>query len=280
MSYSATEPVPVEAAAPSRRISDFRSDTVTLPSAEMYAAMTSAPVGDDVYGEDPTVTLLEQETAAAVGKAAGLFVPSGTMGNLLALLTHCDTRGSEALVGAKSHINIFEQGGAATLGGVHMRTLANNADGTFSLTELAEMIKDGSNVHCAQTRVVCAETTHNLCGGSVPPLQWLAALRDVVNKTNGGDNNAAGASDVCAAAGPGAGAVAVHYDGARVWNAAVALGVSPAVVAEHCDSISVCVSKGLGAPVGAVLCGSKVFIAKYVELHYIIKLYECIVCYI
>jgi threonine aldolase len=223
-----------------RNVSDFRSDTVTVPSKDMYAAMMSAPVGDDVYGEDPTTSELEATMAAMLGKEAGLFCASGTMSNLLAILTHCELRGSEALVGSLAHINILEQGGAATIGGVHLRSLPNKTDGTFSLDDFDANVRDASNIHYAQTRVVCVENTHNVCGGRILPLEWLADLR--ARATRAG--------------------VAVHMDGARVCNAAVALGVPLTSVAADVDTVSVCVSKGLGAPVGAVLCGSADFIRR------------------
>ncbi len=222
------------------RVSDFRSDTVTRPGPEMYAAMAAAPVGDDVFCEDPTVKALEEETAALLGKEAGLYVPSGTMSNLLAILTHCNRRGCEALVGSQSHINVFEQGGAAGLGGVFLRTLPNAADGTFSLDELDANVRDPANAHFAETRLVCVENTHNLCGGKVLPQEWVQQLRERCDKHG----------------------LSLHMDGARLWNAAVKQGLSPAAVAAPAHTVSVCLSKGLGAPVGAVLCGPAEFIAR------------------
>ncbi|KAH8388587.1 hypothetical protein KR093_010492 [Drosophila rubida] len=229
----------------STTVVDLRSDTVSLPTAEMRARMAEAIVGDDVYGEDPTVTELESKTAAIFGKEAGLFVPSGTMGNLLAIMVHCHRRGAEAIVGDLSHIFLYEQGGAAHLAGVQLATIRNQPDGTFSLQELRHKIRNYKDCHEPVTSLVVVENTHNICGGKVIPLAYLDELAALVRE-------------------PGVGItrIALHMDGARVFNAAAALGVSVERITRDFDSVSVCLSKGLSAPVGSVLVGSKDFIAE------------------
>ncbi|KAH8312528.1 hypothetical protein KR044_011272 [Drosophila immigrans] len=229
----------------STTVVDLRSDTVSQPSAAMRARMAEAVVGDDVYGEDPTVAELETRTAALFGKEAGLFVPSGTMGNLLAVMVHCHRRGAETIVGDLSHIFLYEQGGAAHLAGVQLATIRNQPDGTFSLQELRHKIRNYKDCHEPVTSLVVVENTHNICGGKVIPLAFLDELAALVR-------------------GPGVGItrIALHMDGARVFNAAAALGVSVERITRDFDSVSVCLSKGLSAPVGSVLVGSKAFIAE------------------
>ncbi|XP_016949756.1 uncharacterized protein LOC108024364 [Drosophila biarmipes] len=227
-------------------IVDLRSDTVSQPTEQMRARMASAVVGDDVYGEDPTVSELEARTAAIFGKEAGLFVPSGTMGNLLAIMVHCHRRGTEALVGDLSHVFLYEQGGASHLAGVQLATVKNAQDGTFSLQELRRRIRD-DDCHEPATALVVVEQTHNICGGKVVPLAFLDELAALVRQPG---------------VGTGGARIALHMDGARVFNAAVALGVGVERICRDFDSISVSLSKGLSAPVGSVLVGSKAFISK------------------
>lgn len=205
----------------------------------MRAAMAAAEVGDDVMGDDPTVLRLEAETARLLGKAAGLYVPSGTMSNLIAVCTWCPERGSEAVVGSASHIHIYEQGGMASLGGVHPRVVPNAADGTLPLAEIEACMRP-DDVHFAQLRLVCLETTHNKCGGVPLSLEYTDAVGDLAKRHG----------------------LALHIDGARICNAAAALGVPVSRVAAAADSVSVCLSKGLGAPVGSVLVGPADFIRK------------------
>lgn len=215
---------------------DLRSDTVTLPTPAMREAMYRAEVGDDVYGEDPTVNRLEAMAAERLGQEAGLLLVSGTMANLVALLTHCG-RGDEVILGAAAHIFLFEAGGSAALGGIHHATIPNQPDGTLLLQDIEAAIR-GDNIHYPRTKLVCLENTHNRCGGAVLSAEYTDA--------------------VCAMA-HGRG-IKVHIDGARIFNAAVALGVDPADLSRNADSIGFCLSKGLSAPVGSVLCGSKAFI--------------------
>ncbi|XP_034115905.1 uncharacterized protein LOC117575701 [Drosophila albomicans] len=229
----------------STTVVDLRSDTVSQPTAEMRARMAEAVVGDDVYGEDPTVTELETRTAAIFGKEAGLFVPSGTMGNLLAVMVHCHRRGAEAIVGDLSHIFLYEQGGASHLAGVQLATIRNQPDGTFSLQELRHKIRNYKDCHEPITSLVVVENTHNICGGKVIPLAYLDELAALVREPGVGTTR-----------------IALHMDGARVFNAAAALGVSVERITRDFDSVSVCLSKGLSAPVGSVLVGSEDFIAE------------------
>jgi threonine aldolase len=212
---------------------DLRSDTVTRPSAAMRAAMAAAEVGDDVWGDDPTVAQLEQLSAAMLGKEAALFLPSGTQSNLVALLSHCQ-RGDEYLVGQEAHTYRYEAGGAAVLGSIQPQPLTLAADGSIPLDSIRAAIKP-DDFHFARTRLLCLENT---IGGKVLGLDYMAAA--------------------CALA-DGHG-LAKHLDGARVFNAAVKLGVAVRDIAAPFDSVSVCLSKGLGAPVGSVLCGAGDFI--------------------
>lgn len=217
---------------------DLRSDTVTQPTAAMRQAMATAEVGDDVYGEDPTVNHLEALVAEMLGKEAAVFVSSGTMGNLTSVLAHCG-RGDEMILGDKSHIFRSEQGGAAALGSVHPMAIRNQADGTLDLDEIQANIR-ADNEHYPITKLICIENTHNFCGGRVLPLAYMDAIGDLAHEHG----------------------LKLHVDGARLWNAAVALGVSPARVVRNADSVSVCLSKGLAAPVGSVVAGDQAFIGR------------------
>ena len=208
---------------------DLRSDTVTRPTDAMRAAMIAAEVGDDVYGEDPTVNALQRRMADDLGFEDGLFVPTGTQSNLLALMAHCE-RGDEYLVGAEAHTYKFEGGGAAVLGSIQPQPIAHEADGSLPLDKVAAAIKP-VDPHFARTRLLALENTWH---GRVLPLDYLAAAR-AFSRERG---------------------LALHLDGARLFNAAVAHDVPAKTITQHFDSVSVCLSKGLGAPVGSVLVGS------------------------
>lgn len=214
---------------------DLRSDTVTQPTAAMRAAMLDAPVGDDVYGEDPTVNALQLRLAAELGFDAGLFVPSGTQSNLLALLSHCE-RGDEYLVGMDAHTYKFEGGGAAVLGSIQPQPIMQADDGSLPLESVVAAIKP-ADPHFARTRVLALENTWH---GRTLPLDYLRDAHDLARKSGLG----------------------LHLDGARLFNAAVACKVSAREITRHFDTVSVCLSKGLGAPVGSVLLGSQVLIDK------------------
>lgn len=214
---------------------DLRSDTVTRPSPEMRAAMAAAEVGDDVYGEDPTVNRLEALAAEMLGKEAALFVVSGTQSNLLGLMSHCE-RGEEYIVGQQGHTYKYEGGGAAVLGSIQPQPLDYEADGTLDLDRVAAAIKPDDS-HFARTRLLCLENTQ---AGRALPMEYLARAQTFARARQ----------------------LALHMDGARVFNAAVKHGVPVSEVARYVDSISVCLSKGLGAPVGSVLCGERNFIAR------------------
>jgi threonine aldolase len=215
---------------------DLRSDTVTSPTPAMREAMYAADVGDDVYGEDPTVNRLQELAAEKTGKEAGLFVPSGTMGNLAAVLAHCG-RGDEVILGDLAHTFLFEAGGISALGGVHSHQVPNQPDGTLALDDIRAAIRP-EDVHFPVTRLICLENTHNRCGGVALSAEYTRQVSDLAWE-NG---------------------LRVHLDGARLFNAAAALGVSAADLAGPADSVTFCLSKGLCAPVGSVLCGSAEFI--------------------
>ncbi|MDD2053724.1 low-specificity L-threonine aldolase [Pseudomonas putida] len=214
---------------------DLRSDTVTQPTPGMLKAMAAAETGDDVYGEDPTVNRLEAELAARLGFAQALFVPTGTMSNLLALMAHCE-RGDEYIVGQQAHTYKYEGGGAAVLGSIQPQPLDVQADGSLDLAQVRAAIKP-DDFHFARTRLLALENTMQ---GKVLPLEYLAAARRFTREQG----------------------LALHLDGARLYNAAVAQGVDAREIAQHFDSVSVCLSKGLGAPVGSVLCASPELIGK------------------
>jgi threonine aldolase len=217
------------------KVIDLRSDTVTQPSAGMRAVMAAADVGDDVYGEDPTVNRLEALAAQMLGKEAAIFVPSGTQSNLLALLSHCE-RGDEYIVGQQGHTYKYEGGGAAVLGSIQPQPLDFEPDGTLDLAKVEAAIKP-DDPHFAKSRLLCLENTQ---GGKVLPLDYLKRARALCDRKG----------------------LSLHLDGARVFNAAVALGVPVAEISGQFDTVSVCLSKGLGAPVGSVLCGPAPLIAR------------------
>jgi threonine aldolase len=218
-------------------IIDLRSDTVTLPTPAMREAMYRAELGDDVMGEDPTVNRLQELAAERLGKEAALFVVSGTMGNLVSLLTHCG-RGDEAIMGDKAHTFLFEAGGISALGGVHTHTIPNLPNGMLAPEDVEAAVRDPRNVHFPRSRVVCLENTHNRCGGAVLSPAQMSTIVAVARRHG----------------------LAVHLDGARIFNAAVALGVDVKEIAAQADSVQFCFSKGLAAPVGSAICGSAAFI--------------------
>jgi len=217
---------------------DLRSDTVTRPTPEMRAAMADALVGDDQFGEDPTVNRLEQTAANLLGKEAAVYVSSGTMGNLSALLARCG-RGDEAIVGDESHILWFESGGASTLGGIPVFHLGTDRWGRLDLNAIANAIR-ANRPGYPRTGVVCLENTHNRCGGVVLDIEYMRAVREIAHDRG----------------------VPVHLDGARIFNAAAFLGVSPAEIAAEADSVQFCLSKGLAAPVGSLVAGTEEFIER------------------
>jgi len=216
---------------------DFRSDTTTQPTDKMRQAMANAEVGDDVYGEDPTVKALERKAADMLGKEAGLFVASGTMGNLLAVLARC-ARGEEAIMGTQGHTFLHEASGVSVLGGVAMRTVPNQPDGTIALQDLKAALRDPRDYHQPISRLVILENTQNDCGGVPLSFEYTASVAAFAQE-NG---------------------LFLHLDGARIFNAAAALGIPANKLAAPADSITFCLSKGLCAPVGSVLCGEKTFI--------------------
>lgn len=218
---------------------DLRSDTVTRPTAAMRAAMAAAEVGDDVYGEDPTVNQLEAEAAARVGKAAGLLMPSGTMGNLLAIMAHTQP-GDQMIMGRYSHIYRYEQGSSVRVAGVFPAPIDEAPDGRLPLDAIADNIIATDDPHRVNTRLIALENTHNARGGRVLPIEYLYAVQELARRND----------------------LKLHLDGARVFNAAVALGVPVAEVCAPVDSVTFCLSKGLGAPVGSVLCGDADFIQR------------------
>jgi threonine aldolase len=221
---------------------DLRSDTVTKPTAAMREAMYSAEVGDDVYGEDPTVNRLQEMAAEMLGKEAGLFVPSGTMGNLASILAHCQ-RGDEVILGNKAHTFLYEAGGISALGGVHSYQLPNQPDGTLDLEAIRQAIRE-DDPHSPVTRLVALENTHNRCGGVVLTVEYIQAVGELARQEN----------------------LKLHIDGARIFNAAVALGVPAHALAAPADSLTFCLSKALSAPVGSVIVGDQGFIHKALRI--------------
>ncbi len=215
------------------RYIDLRSDTVTMPTEEMRISMANAPVGDDVYGDDPTVNELENLAAQIVGKEAALFVPSGTFGNQLALLTHT-RRGDEVILEHNAHIVIHEVGGAAVIAGVQLRTV-HGKNGAMDPSLVEKSIRP-DDIHMPRTGLICVEEAHGC--GAVVPIENLKAIKEISKRYN----------------------IPVHMDGARVFNAATALNVDVKEITENCDSVMFCLSKGLCAPVGSILAGSKAFI--------------------
>src|SRR5512139_1901368 len=215
---------------------DLRSDTVTRPTPEMREAMAEAEVGDDVFRDDPTVIRLEELAAGMVGKEAALFVPSGTMGNLIALLVHCQ-RGEEAIVGSLSHIYLNEAGGMSALGGIQPCPVKNQKDGTLALDDILASIRT-EDVHHPITRLICLENTQNICGGIPLTVDYTRQVGELARKHG----------------------LLLHVDGARIFNAAAAQDVPVKELVDPADSLMFCLSKGLAAPVGSILAGSQKFI--------------------
>ncbi len=217
---------------------DLRSDTVTQPTPAMRDAMAAAQVGDDVFQEDPTINQLQEKSARLMGKEAGLFVPSGTMGNLLAVLSHCQ-RGDEAMMGTQGHTFLFEGGGISALGGVFPHTLVNEPDGSLALVDIEAAIRP-DDVHQPPSKLLILENTQNRCGGVVLRPEYLGQAAKLVHSHG----------------------IKLHIDGARIFNAAVALGMEAGELVKDADSVTFCLSKGLCAPVGSVLCGDTEFIQR------------------
>ncbi|MCH7587277.1 MAG: low-specificity L-threonine aldolase [Chloroflexi bacterium] len=220
------------------KLVDLRSDTVTQPTAAMREAMAVAEVGDDVYGEDPTINRLEKLAATRMGMPSSMFVPSGTMGNLAAILAHC-ARGDEMILGHLSHSFLFEAGGAAALGGVQPRTVRNQEDGTLDFEDIRASIRE-NDPHFPITRLICLENTHNRCGGNPITATYTKAVGDIAKEYD----------------------LKLHIDGARIFNAAAAQNVPARDLVQNADSVTFCLSKALCAPVGSLLCGSEAFIHK------------------
>jgi len=216
---------------------DLRSDTVTLPTDEMRKAMENAEVGDDVYQEDPTINQLEKLAATKVGKEAAIFVPSGTMGNLIAVLTHCQ-RAEEVILEAGSHMYYYEVGGISAVAGVIPRLIEGDK-GILNLQKIKSIFRE-ENIHYPKTTLICLENTHNKAGGTIVSPQITEEICQLAHQRN----------------------IQVHLDGARIFNAAIALNLEPAVLTKDVDSVMFCLSKGLGAPVGSILAGSRKFIEK------------------
>lgn len=218
---------------------DLRSDTLTKPCQKMRNANLFYEFGDDVYEEDEIVKRLETEIANYLKKDSALFFPTGTMANLTALLTWCDKRGSEVIVGNKNHIFLFEQGGASQFGGISYSTIATQEDGTMNIEDIENAIRE-VDIHETMTSLIAIENTHNACGGKILPLEYLRDLKELANKYK----------------------IPIHMDGARLWNALEEYTYQPEEILSCVDSVSVCLSKGLGAPMGSLLVGSYSFINK------------------
>jgi len=220
------------------KIIDLRSDTVTLPTPAMRKAISTVDLGDDVYGEDPTTNQLQEMAADMVGKEAALLVPSGTMGNLACVLTHC-ARGQEVILGDMSHTFLNEAGGISALGGIQVHTVPNQADGTMLLEDIEAAIRT-ENIHFPRTGLICLENTHNRCSGSPLNPEYTDSVAALAGRHG----------------------IKLHLDGARVFNAAVALGVDVKELTRSADSMIFCLSKGLAAPIGSVICGTREFISE------------------
>ena len=218
---------------------DLRSDTVTLPTKEMKEFMFHAPLGDDVFGEDPSINTLQEKASILFGKEAALFVPSGTMANLISVLSHCG-RGEEILLGNKSHIFKYEAGGTSVFGGVHSCQLHNNDNGTINIEDVIKNIRDNRDDHFPKTKLLCLENTHNFCYGSAIPEKYFNDVKKAIQPYN----------------------LKLHIDGARIFNAATRLNCSVKSLAKAADSITFCLSKGLSCPSGSIILGNSNFINK------------------
>ena len=218
---------------------DLRSDTVTLPSKPMKDFMFSAPLGDDVYGEDPSINLLEEKASTLFGKQSAVFVPSGTMANLISVLSHCN-RGEEMLLGDRSHIFKYEAGGSSAFGGIHSHQLPNNDDGTININHINQGIHQDDDEHHAVTRLLCLENTHNLCYGTAIAVRYFQDAKTAIKPFN----------------------MKLHIDGARIFNASIALNEKVSTLAQTADSITCCLSKGLSCPSGSLIMGDNNFILR------------------
>ena len=218
------------------RTVDLRSDTTTLPTDEMRQAIAESELGDDVFQGDPTVNKLQDLAAQRMGKEAALLVPSGTMANLASILTHCG-RGAEVILGNRAHTYKYEKGGISAYGGIHSTQIPNQDDGTMQLEDIRDAIR-GIDDHFPVTKLICLENTHNVCSGAPLSVKYTKEVANLASAHN----------------------IKLHIDGARIFNAAVAQGVEVQELVEDADSMSFCMSKGLAAPVGSIICGSKDFI--------------------
>ena len=218
---------------------DLRSDTVSMPTNEMKQFMFHAPIGDDVYGEDPSINELQDYAADLFGKEAGLFVPSGTMANLISVLSHCD-RGDEVILGNKSHIFVYEAGGISAYGGIHSHQLNNNDDGTINIDDIKNSVRDISDSHHPTSKLLCLENTHNMCYGSPINTEYFERIHKITKNNQ----------------------LKLHIDGARIFNAAVYFDKPVSDLVQYADSISCCLSKGLSCPAGSLILGNKKFISK------------------
>ncbi|XP_045593416.1 uncharacterized protein [Procambarus clarkii] len=237
-------PPPLISAEFKGRVIDLRSDTITKPTSGMKQAMMDALLGDDVYREDPTVSELEKRMAEYTGKDAALFVPSGTMGNLISVLGHCEHRGCEVLLGDKAHIFLYEQAGMSQqLGGIQPHIIPTLPDGTFDVNEI-QLRSRVEDVHCPRTSLVCIEDTQNVCGGKVVPSHWIDEVGGIAKSLG----------------------IPIHMDGARLMNAVIASGESAARILQSCDTASICFSKGLGTPVGSIIVGPEEFMYRALRL--------------
>lgn len=222
------------------RVVDLRSDTVTRPSDAMLRTALTAPLGDDVMGEDPTVTALQDRMASMFHKERALYVPTGTMANLVAMMAHCDhTRAAEIVVGATSHINLWEGGNASNLGGIHTRQVTEDENGEMDPSDVMDCVRKGEDDHWPTTTLLCLENTHNMAGGVALSKAYVDRMADLAHGTMKSK---------------------IHVDGARIFNSALALGTTVGDLCDQVDSVSVCLSKGLGAPLGSVLVGDADFI--------------------
>lgn len=222
---------------------DLRSDTVTMPTSMMMEAISNAKLGDDVYEEDPTVNELERLAASMMGTESALLISSGTMGNLIANLIHCP-RGTEVILGDLSHTFLYENGGISGLGGIHSHQLPNNDDGTIDMEKISNAIRT-DDVHFPKTKLISLENTHNKCYGAPLDINYINSVCDLAHENN----------------------ISVHMDGARLFNACTALNIAPDQVLANVDSVTFCLSKGLSAPMGSILCGTSKFInnARYIR---------------
>lgn len=200
---------------------ELRSDTFTKPTKAMLQEMIQAEVGDSIYNEDPTMIELEKTVASLFGKEASIFMPSGTMANLIGVMSHCNERGCEVIVGDKSHFNLWEQGGVSQVGGIYSRQVPNFSDGTFDLELVEDVIQDHTDTHCTKTKVICVENTQNMCGGRVLPQKFLDDLHELCVRHD----------------------IKLHMDGSRIINASLVTKQSLSEMCKHCDSINFCFSK-------------------------------------